>query len=233
MAIRRIWLAGLALLAAVAPPAWGAQSDSVTSARAAATLVSESDAVAPGQPVRVGLRLRMAPGWHTYWKNPGDAGAAPSLAFRLPAGVTAGPIRWPAPSRNAEGPLMTYGYAGDLLLPVTLRGAAGALAVHLHATWLVCQNICVPEQGDFTLELPAGTPAPSAQAGLFAAADAAMPRPAPWSARIAPDGVLTLSGPGLSPAAVRAAWFIPDGDTLANAAPQTMTAAPDRLALQL
>ena len=66
-----------------------------------ATLVSDTDAVAPGKPFRVGLLLRMAPGWHTYWRNPGDAGAAAELKLDLPKGVTAGPIEWPAP-RNAS-----------------------------------------------------------------------------------------------------------------------------------
>ena len=63
----------------------------------------------------MGLRLRIAPGWHTYWQNPGDAGAPPELTLALPEGVSAGPIQWPVPRRLPEGPLMTYGYTGDFL----------------------------------------------------------------------------------------------------------------------
>ena len=101
-------------------PAGALESAPVTSARATASLVSDTDAVAPGTPFRVGLRLRLAPGWHTYWQNPGDAGVPPELELDLPPGATAGPIVWPTPQRVAEGALMTYAYTGDVLLPVTV-----------------------------------------------------------------------------------------------------------------
>jgi len=77
----------------------------------------------------------------------------------------------------------------------------------VHASWLVCEKICVPEEADFSLVLPPGTPLPSAQAPLFAAADARIPRPSPWPARISAEGVLTLAG--LDRGGVRAAWFAP------------------------
>ncbi len=130
----------------------------------------------PNTPLRVGLRLRMADGWHTYWKNPGDAGVAPELTIE---GVTQSPIDWPTPRRVAEGPVMTYAYTGEVLLPVTVTAASGAIKAH--AQWLVCKDICVPEEGDFTLNLPIGTPGPSAQAALFAAHDRTVPRPSPWT----------------------------------------------------
>jgi thiol:disulfide interchange protein DsbD len=81
--------------------------------------------------------------------------------------------------------------------------------VTLVANWLVCERICVPEEGVFTLDLPAGTPAPSAEAPLFAAADAATPRPAPWAVTISPQGVLSVRGAGLTAETVRDAWFAP------------------------
>ncbi len=210
--------------------ALAAESAPVRSARTTATLVSDVDTVSPGKPVRVALRLAMAPGWHTYWRNPGDAGIPPELTFTVPAGVTAGPVAWPAPERQHEGPLVTYGYAGDLLLPATLTGAAGALPVRLHAEWLVCQTICVPEQGDFRLDLPAGDGAASAQAPLFAAADQRAPRPSPWPATIAPDG--TLSVPGLT--AAQDAWFAADSPGVIEAAPaQTLAVGAGGLTLRL
>jgi thiol:disulfide interchange protein DsbD len=210
-----LFLAGLAL------PAGAAESIAVTSPRAVATLVSDTDRVAAGTPFKLGLRLRMAPGWHTYWRNPGDAGIAPELHFTLPDGASAGPIAWPAPQRQPEGPLMTYGYSGEVLLAVPVTGPAGT--VQLHATWLVCKEICVPEEGDFRLDLPAGTPAASPQAPLFAAAEAALPRPSPWPAQIAPDGTLTVTSDAISPAVVRDAWFIPEtADTVIGPAPQTL-----------
>ncbi len=220
-------LAGLLLATGVAQ---AAESTPVRSTRDTATLVSAVDSVAAGQKLRVGLRLTMAPGWHTYWRNPGDAGVAPALTFTLPQGVTASDIAWPAPTRQQEGPLVTYGYDGDLLLPVTISGATGPLPLQLHAEWLVCQKICVPEQGDFRLDLPAGTGAPSRQSDLFAAADQRQPRPSPWPARIAPDG--TLSVPGLS--AATDAWFAADTPGMVEAAPaQLLTVGAEGLTLRL
>ena len=118
----------LAALLLAAPPAWAAESAPVQSPRATVALVSDTDQVAPGTPFHLGLRVAMAPGWHTYWRNPGEAGAPPEIALRLPAGATEGPIAWPAPRRIAEGPVMTDAYAGTVLLPlkVTPPAAAGA-----------------------------------------------------------------------------------------------------------
>jgi len=201
--MKRLLMVVLIMMAAV--PARALESAPVSSKRAVATLVSDTDAVQPGTPFRVGLRLRMADGWHTYWKNPGDAGVPPELTIE---GGTQSPIDWPTPRRIAEGPVMTYAYTGEVLLPVTVTAAGGAIKAH--AQWLVCKDICVPEEGDFSLTLPVGKPGPSEQAALFAAHDRAVPRPSPWTARIAPDGMLFVQGPELTTATVTDAWFIPD-----------------------
>ena len=190
-------------------PAFALESAPVISKRATVTLVTDTDSIAGGVPFRAGLRFRLAEGWHTYWKNPGDAGVPAEVTFDLPTGTTAGPIDWPAPNRVAEGPVMTYAYTGEVLLPVTIQAAA-PLPLKTHANWLVCKEICVPEEGDFSLVLPAGTPAPNAQAALFAAHDRAVPRASPWEATIASDGSLFVRGPDLRPGTVTDAWFIPD-----------------------
>ncbi|MFZ0020202.1 MAG: protein-disulfide reductase DsbD domain-containing protein, partial [Acetobacteraceae bacterium] len=100
----------LALLACWGLPAAALESAQVVSSRATASLVTDVDSVAPGRPFRVGLRLQLATGWHTYWQNPGDAGVPPELDFDLSPGATAGPIVWPTPQRVPEGSLMTYSY---------------------------------------------------------------------------------------------------------------------------
>ncbi len=69
----------------------------------------------------VALRLSMEKGWHTYWRNPGDSGLPTTLEWKLPAGVEAGPIEWPAPHVLPAGPLVNYGYDGEVLLLVELR----------------------------------------------------------------------------------------------------------------
>ena len=186
-----------------------AESAAVRSDRVVATLVSDTDHVQPGQPMHLGLRLKMKPGWHTYWSNPGDAGAPSELTLTVPADAKAGAIEWPVPLRLPEGPLMSYGYTGEVVLPVTVTPGAGALVVEASASWLVCEKICVPEEGVFNLRLPSGTLAASAEAPLLAAALARQPRPSPFETQVAPDGTLSLLGAELSGATVKDAWFFP------------------------
>src|ERR1700722_20835808 len=93
----------LVLFAAPAIPAGALESAPVSSPRATVSLVSDTDAVAPGSPFRVGLHFQLAPGWHTYWQNPGDAGVPAEVALTLPPGSTSGAIVWPTPQRMAEG----------------------------------------------------------------------------------------------------------------------------------
>lgn len=233
--LRPVLLAAAVVLTAV-PHARALESAPVRSERVTATLVSDADAAQPGVPLRLGLRLRLAPGWHTYWRNPGDAGAPPELELRLPDGATAGPIAWPAPQRLPEGPVMTYGYTGEMLLPVTVQPApsGGPLHIEASATWLVCERICVPEEGSFRLDLPAGTHQPSAEASLFAAADARTPRALPFEARSAPDGTLAVTGAELNRATVRDAWFLPaEWGVVEHAVPQALRVVDGGLRLAL
>jgi len=228
------WLLLAAVWLGLAAPVSAAESEAVRSPRATVTLVSDTDAISPGVPLRVALRLRLEPGWHTYWKNPGDAGAPAEIFFRLPAGMTAGEIAWPAPERLPEGPLMTFGYTGEVLLPVTLTPGAAAGQIEAQATWLACEKICVPEEGIFRLLLPAGSPGPAREAPLFVAADRAMPRPLPWPARIAADGVLAVQSPEISRATVADAWFMPDlPGVIEHSAAQLLATGADGLRLAL
>jgi thiol:disulfide interchange protein DsbD len=232
---RLLALLMLLLASALLPGSAAAlESTSVVSKRATVTLVSDTDALSPGAPFRAALRFRLTEGWHTYWKNPGDAGVAPELSFTLPNGVTAGPIDWPTPRRVAEGPVMTYAYTHAVLLPVTISGATTGLTLKAHANWLVCKDICVPEEGDFTLALPAGTAAPNAQAALFAEHDRQVPRPALWRATIAADGSLFVRDADLKPGMVEDAWFIPDAaERIQDNAAQPLSVRSDGFVLSL
>ena len=177
---------------------FGASSSSSSSAagavvnteRVRAELVAHApEGVAPGAPLWLGLLLQHQPGWHTYWKNPGDSGLPTELAWQLPAGLDAGEIAWPVPEKIRIDTLANYGYEDTVLLPVPLQvaasfqaplsvgsaGAGAALAVRLHANWLVCKLECIPEEGDFTLQLPVrGSTA--LHAAAFGAALAAQPQ---------------------------------------------------------
>jgi thiol:disulfide interchange protein DsbD len=191
------------------------------------SLVSRSDTVR-GATLRLGLLFRLSKGWHIYWMNAGDAGSPPQLAFTQPAHVTISTFDWPAPDWLVANGLGDYVLSGTVLLPfaASLPQAVPARGVDLRggAQWLVCSPaICVPQEATFTLHLPAGSPTPSAQAGLFAAAQKAEPRSSPFVSTISGDGVLAVTGKGLDPANVRAVHFFPDRPTaIANAAPQRL-----------
>src|SRR2546427_4268365 len=90
------------------------------SANVSVELLSERAAIEPGMPFRVGLLMRMRPGWHTYWKNPGDSGLPLRVTWNLPEGFSAGPIDWPTPERIPENGLMSYGYSRDVLIPIEI-----------------------------------------------------------------------------------------------------------------
>ncbi|GEM16378.1 protein-disulfide reductase DsbD family protein [Gluconobacter oxydans] len=219
--------------------ALAAESAPVTSGNDTATLVTDRDAVGPDQHLRVGLRLQLKPGWHTYWINPGDAGDTPTLDVTADGGATGkgGPIHWPVPVRISEGGLMSYAYVNEVTLPedLVLKGSGGT-TLHAHGEWLVCAQVCIPESGDFTLTLPASAQdAPEgAQAALFHKADAAMPVASPFAASVSADGVLTLSGNGLSAASVSQAWFLPqDGGVIDQVADQPLHVSDGQLTLGL
>ncbi|KAB8125333.1 cytochrome C biogenesis protein [Komagataeibacter medellinensis] len=217
MSVPYQWLVSiLCMVLLVAPAARAAQSAAVTSPRATVTLVTDDDTYQPGRALHVGLQMHLAPGWHTYWLNPGDAGEATTLAVTAHggAGGQASIIEWPVPRVLHDGPLTSYAYTGDVLLPVTLMPMQaegdGPLTLSAVADWLVCAEVCVPEHGAFTLVLPRGASQPSAQAADFARASAQRPVASPFAARLSPTGLLQLSGRGLSADAVTAAWFMPD-----------------------
>jgi thiol:disulfide interchange protein DsbD len=227
-------LLALALLGA--PAALARESAVVKTPHAEVTLVSETDAVEPGKPFRLGLRFKLAKGWHIYWLNPGDAGEPPHLDLSLPEGASAGDIAWPAPLRIPEGPVMTYSYIGEVLLPLTVTPAAlvSQFPIKAKASWLVCEKVCVPEEGELALDLPAGNASPSPQARLFVETDARIPRPAPFAARISPDGVLSLTGDAISPGFAQEAWFFPEKwGAIDDAAEQKLDVAQGRLSLAL
>ncbi len=195
----------LAPLVAVAAAA-AAPGPTVTTPQVQAELVAHApDGLAAGKPVLLGLAIQHQPHWHTYWKNPGDSGLPTTFEWKLPAGVSAGDIQWPTPKKLPIGPLLNYGYEDKLLLPVALTLPAGfsadRLDVALHAEWLVCKEVCIPESGDFAISIPAQA-ATASHAALFDAARAALPQPAPGArgTAVLQGQTLVLRIAGLPPA---------------------------------
>ena len=212
------------------------ESAPITTPHAEVRLASEVDAFESGKPFRLGLHFKLAKGWHIYWSNPGSAGQPPEVDFVLPKGAKASEIAWPTPLRVPEGPAMTYSYLDEALLPLSVTTPPGlsSLPIKAKASWLICEKICVPEEGELRLDLPAGAPKPSAEAPLFAAADARIPIPSPYAATVSTEGVLSLTGDDGSLASVRDASFLPAAwGEIDDLAPQTSSYADGKLSLAL
>jgi len=215
-----------ALAALLLPAALQAAGAVVATPQVRAELVAQApEGVAAGKPLWLGLSIEHKPQWHTYWKNPGDSGLPTTLQWKLPAGFGAGAIEWPTPKKLPIGPLLNYGYDGVVLLPVQVQVPAGfageSVVVALHADWLVCKDVCIPESGDFTLDLPVRA-ATAGHAVLFQTTRSAQPRDVPGAtASAAVEGdqlVVRVAG-------LPAAWqgrelaFLPETNgVIANAA---------------
>jgi len=119
-----------------------------------ATLVLAAETARPGDTVLAGVRLRMDPEWHTYWRNPGASGMATTVDWELSAGVTAGAIQWPVPEKLPDEDLTTYIYKDEVVLLVPLKLASdlrpGPLDLRAKVAWLECKVACVP--GKATVE---------------------------------------------------------------------------------
>ncbi len=226
------WL--IAALAA-SPAAHSSAGGSVSTDNVKARLISETNAIAPGQSIWVALELDIRDGWHTYWRNPGDSGQATQLAWTLPPGLTAGDIVWPAPHRFEIAPLVNYGYGKHAMHLVKVTASpdlkAGApVDLAAKASWLVCADVCIPESADLHLRLPVqagGGAVDPVVAPLFAAARADLPNTAPAGSEAKIDDgrlVITLGRDwGATLSQVKSLAFYPyDDGVIEYAAPQML-----------
>src|SRR6476660_2490197 len=127
-------------------------------------LIAEGPAPAGGE-VELAIRMHTAPGWHGYWLNPGDAGLPMDVKWQLPASYSVGPLQYPVPTRLPVAGLMNYVYERDYAVLVRLKvppNATGVVPIRADARWLACTDkICVPEQGQLSLDLPVGSGTPN------------------------------------------------------------------------
>src|SRR4051812_27329711 len=161
MASPRLFLTGFVALAILAAGNSSAQTYEGRQL-VRAELIADTAAVSPGKPFTVGLLLHIVPGWHTYWKFPGDAGIPTETKWKLPSGWKAGEIQWPIPLKLDEpGDIQIYGYHDEVLLmqEITPPAAVNDPTVRLtaDASWLVCEKICIPGNANVQLDLPVGS----------------------------------------------------------------------------
>jgi thiol:disulfide interchange protein DsbD len=175
-----------------------------------AELLADTDAVVPGKSFNVGLLLRMAPGWHTYWKFSGDAGLPTELNWKLPPGWKVGEIQWPIPLKTIDpGDIETYGYENEILLmqeitpPSKLDDSSAKLSTE--ANWLVCEKICIPGSATLQLDLPVASTSQPAHPDVFTRYRRLLPQNPPgpdvaradWS-RVGSDLRLKITGETLA-----------------------------------
>jgi thiol:disulfide interchange protein DsbD len=222
-----------------------ARAQAVDTGHIEAELVAQTEGVKAGATTYVALRQKIDRGWHTYWRNSGDSGEATKIVWTLPAGWKAGDIVWPTPHRQPTGPLMNYGYTGEVLLPVAITAPAGArpgqtITLKAQAAFLVCADLCVPEDATLTLSLPvtAGEPPPNGRwAALIARTVAQSPKPAGLAATFQPGATgvkLAVAGAPLTGADMADAYFYPFASTVIDhARPQAIDAGAKGLTLTL
>jgi thiol:disulfide interchange protein len=223
----------------------GASAAPVNTGHLTAELVSSTQGIAPGQTVQIALRQQIQKDWHTYWRNAGDSGEATKLTWTLPKGWTASEFTWPTPHRLPVGPLVNYGYEGEVILPVALTAPADAkpgqtITLTAKAQFLVCADICVPEDADLSLSLPVTAgPAPmDPQWGdKIAKTLADAPKPAGLAGAFEKQGEvvkLAITGAALKGVDLAEAYFFPfSGSVLDHAKAQPIERGPEGLTLTL
>ena len=233
----------LQLLLALALPAYAASSSADADHVHVQITTMNADFDRPDTN-RAALYFKLEPGWHIYWKNPGDAGEPPHIQWTLPAGITAGPMHFPAPKRLPLGPLMDYGYEGEVLFPIDIDVAKtvplGPVVLQAHVDWLVCRERCIPGKAEMELRR---TVVDRPNTGLHAAA----PDSGIWEAFKAwpdslPKGDKAIFQPikegfrlsvKTGQKETEATFFPEDQDIIDNPAPQKFTPTANGLILDL
>ncbi|WP_164513340.1 protein-disulfide reductase DsbD family protein [Thiosocius teredinicola] len=231
-----LWLLGTSLA--------HADGTAMETPHARVQLLTASESIAPGETLWAGLRFDLIPHWHVYWRNPGDSGEPPRIRWQLPAGWQAGDVHWPVPTRIDVGPLTNYGYEHEVvfLVPITAPGdlpSDSDVQITADATWLVCKEECIPEEGRFTATLRSTASAAAQQPAQWVAqAQARWPTPFSGAAdySLLPDGMmrLRLRDAAASIEAVNDLWFASnEWGPVSSSAKQTWTRDDGDLVLTL
>ena len=153
---QRIATASLLLAFFLPAQSYGAASEWVTSPGGAFRIVASHpnpDGIIPAI-----LEVRLNPGWKTYWRDPGASGIPPQVTIDPSGGVSLRSIRFPVPKTFGEGPGRYTGYDAPVAFPLILSktGNGGDVTIRASVFLGICEDICIPVQGDVTLALKSG-----------------------------------------------------------------------------
>ena len=195
-------------------------------AKASARLIAATNATGSSARLDAALQLRLAPGWHTYWRTPGDAGFPATIDWSGSKNLASAAIAWPAPHRLTIEGLENYVYENAVTLPITLTLKDPGKPLHLQAEvdYAACDTVCIPYHATLSLDLPAGLALPGAEAPLIAAASAALP--ASLSAQNLTLDAATVSGNALH-VVIGSGVPLRSPDLFVEGIPFTAPAAPE------
>ena len=129
-----------------------------------------------GAPLRGGIEIKLQPGWHTYWRYPGDSGVPPRFDFSGSDNVKSATVQYPAPHLFTDESGSSIGYKDGVIFPVSIvpKDPAKPVNARLKIEYAVCEKLCIPAEGK--AELSIGPGPSTADAGL-AEAEARVPKP--------------------------------------------------------
>ncbi|MET1027681.1 MAG: protein-disulfide reductase DsbD domain-containing protein [Dongiaceae bacterium] len=142
-------------------------------------LITGTDSLAGSSTIEAGLEFRFAPGWHGYWRTPGDTGIAPRIDWAGSQNIDRETVTWPSPTRFVIDGLQNSIYDDQVILPatLTLKTAGDPARIRVKVDYAACSNICVPYQAELALPLSSGPGGSSAEAPAIAAARTKVPGP--------------------------------------------------------
>jgi len=121
------------------------------------TIVGNTNIISEPGVIQLGYKFVFTPGWHTYWINPGDSGGPPIFEFNSPSGWDINENVWPGPQKIIYPPLMTFGYVDEVIFPFELNlKNLNDQDTEITTKFLVCDDICVPEEATLLLSLKNG-----------------------------------------------------------------------------
>jgi DsbC/DsbD-like thiol-disulfide interchange protein len=221
------------------------QAEPVRTPHTEAELVSETLSLEPGKSAWIALRLNSKKGWHTYWRYAGDSGLPTTIAWQLPPGFKASSIQWPMPERFKLGPLLNYGYHGEVLLLTKIETPAKQpistnVTLRAKANWLACEKICVPEQAELSLTLPVENTKPATDKRWYPKFEQTRKNTPQQFSGVTAFQVqgkqlsVTLKLPNMKLGEIRDAEFFPHRfGVISHAASQTWAATPDGVVMRL